>query len=146
MTLPSDPEDEATSAARTPPALGVGALDLEHGVQFGLLDAFRRAVGRPQDHAAGEAVLRQLLDYTGVHFLSEQLLMRLHAYPGYEAHVQEHDRLHGELRALEARYAAGELAASRATADALRDWLERHVHGLDRALADYLRAQGRAEG
>jgi hemerythrin len=142
---PPHPDHASATGGRAAHALGVAALDVEHGVQFDLLDAFRRALQQPQAHAVGGAVLRQLLDFTDAHFLSEQLLMRLHAYPGYEAHVQEHDRLNEELRALEARYAEGEMEASLAAADALSDWLEVHVRGHDRALAAYLRAQGRAE-
>lgn len=125
--------------------LGLATVGVEHVLQVGLLDAFRRALDEPVARQAGAAALDQLREYTQVHFLSEQLLMRLHGYPGYEAHVREHERLLHELHALERRFRAGELPASLATAELLRDWLEQHMREMDRALTDYLRALGRAE-
>lgn len=125
--------------------LGLASVGVEHLLQVGLLDAFRRALDEPAARDAGAAALGQLREYTQVHFLSEQLLMRLHAYPGYEAHVREHERLLEELQALERRFRAGELPASLTTAETLRDWLERHMREMDHALTDYLRALGRAE-
>jgi hemerythrin len=53
-------------------------------VQIKLLSAFGDAVSRQQSMEALDEILKQLTDYTSVHFLSEQLLMRgaLHAVTG----------------------------------------------------------------
>jgi hemerythrin-like metal-binding protein len=71
---------------------GYRGLDGEHQMQLELLTAFRRAVGDGQGHAAIDEILDRLVDYTKVHFSSEQLLMRLYQYPRYQEHVDDHER------------------------------------------------------
>ncbi len=68
--------------------------------------------------------------------------MRLHAYPHYAAHLQEHDRCVERLQEVQQRYQTGEVALTRQAAESLRVWLRGHIQGADRALGDYLRAQG----
>ena len=76
-------------------------MEAEHRVQLELLQGLQEALaGGGEDRTESAARLKQLLEYSEAHFLSEQLLMRLHAYPAYEEHVQEHDRLIGTLRTL----------------------------------------------
>jgi len=118
---------------------GVAGMDFEHGLQVGLIEAFQAAVG--SGHGAEEAsrILERLLDFTNAHFLAEQLMMRLHNYPGYEGHVQEHDRLVETLQRLQRSVADGSLAASAQTAGRLRDWLVTHVQAQDQAFAAFLR-------
>lgn len=118
-------------------------LENEHAVQLRLVDAFRTAAagGEGRDVAAG--ILRHLVDFTLMHFLSEQLLMRLQAYPAYDSHLQAHERLMDEVRELERRFVAGDVPSSLAAATLLHDWLHEHVTGPDRALADFLARGGR---
>ena len=63
--------------------IGVGfdQIDGEHRVQLGLLSAVRNAVAEGRGETEVNEILEQLVDYTKVHFMSEELLMRLHAYP-----------------------------------------------------------------
>ena len=70
---------------------GYRGLDGEHQMQLELLTAFRRAIENGQRHAAIDEILDRLVDYTKVHFSSEQLLMRLYQYPRYQEHVDDHE-------------------------------------------------------
>jgi len=89
-----------------------------------------------------DALLQQLEDFTNAHFLAEQLLMRLHAYPGYEAHQQEHDQLMQELEELSQGIRdESSPDPARATED-LERWLLTHIQSEDQALAEYLKQQG----
>ena len=74
-------------------SVGDDDIDSEHRVQIGLMDALEQAVREGRKGARIDELLERLLDYSRVHFLSEQLLMRLHAYPDYENHVEDHDRM-----------------------------------------------------
>jgi hemerythrin-like metal-binding protein len=74
--------------------------------------------------------------------MAEQLLMRLHAYPSYEDHLQEHDRLMEKMQRLQQAQAAGEMALTVTAMDALDEWLVRHTQGSDRKLGQYLLEQG----
>jgi hemerythrin len=126
------------SQEREVPGLGVPELDLEHAVQVRLVEAFLMAVSQGPGAPPAGPILLQLLDYTEAHFLAEQLLMRLHAYPGYEGHLAEHEHLVATLRSLKTRL-QDDPAEARAVAAGLRDWLLGHIQSHDRALATYLK-------
>jgi len=118
-------------------------LEAEHRVQRELLRRLQETLAQgDEERSASGDLLGQLLDYSEAHFLSEQLLMRLHSYPAYEEHVQEHDRLIETLRTLSEDWARG---GGEATGNLLRrveDWLLTHMRTTDEALAAYLAEHG----
>ena len=63
--------------------IGNTSMDLEHRLQMGLIHALEEALraGQPRDETT--KILSQLYEYTNAHFLAENLLMRLYAYPEY---------------------------------------------------------------
>jgi hemerythrin len=115
----------------------------EHRVQLELLHALQATLaGAAADRSATGGLLKQLLDYSEAHFLSEQLLMRLYAYPAYEDHVQEHDRLIGDLRDLSVAWAVGEAEAAGTLLVKVEEWLLIHMNTTDKALEGYLAENG----
>jgi hemerythrin len=119
-------------------------VQAEHQVQLGLLRAFRATLERGDgDRAVGSALVTQLLEYSEVHFLSEQLLMRLYGYPTYDDHVLEHDRLIDRLHAIRRQWQQGELSATRELLDRLEDWLLAHMTTADDLLRQFLVESGR---
>lgn len=123
--------------------VGVAAVDGEHRLQIELVKALEEALRLRHPRERTAQILKQLLDYTNVHFLAEDLVMRLHAYPGYQAHLHEHEKLTAQLQELERHFAAGEFAPSRELVAALKVWLAEHIQTMDRGLAAFLRAGGR---
>lgn len=120
-------------------------IDAEHHVQVGLLYALREAVALGQSENALD-LLDRLVDYSTMHFASEQLLMRLYQYDEFQGHVAEHERMSERLQDLRARQPAGEISASEL--DALDAELLTHIRVADRALGRHLArlAEGTARG
>lgn len=123
--------------------LGHEAVDAEHGVQLQLVDSLLVELGKDGQRGAAQELLERLLLFTDMHFGSEELLMRLHAYPRYGEHVEEHRRLLERLRDLEAR--VREREASRLLADELRRWLQAHIAAWDRDFVDHAGEDGPAQ-
>jgi hemerythrin len=121
---------------------GHEAIDREHQVQLGLMDTLHRAVRAKQDDAETGELLDRLLEYSRVHFLSEQILMRLHAYPDYEAHVIEHDRMIGAMEELRAGWQESRLDAPLEVIEALRHDLSGHIRRHDHELGKHLAGSG----
>jgi hemerythrin-like metal-binding protein len=71
--------------------------------------------------------------------MAEQLLMRQYAYPLYEAHELEHDRLVEKVHELQRKYRAGETRMTLEIAQSLKAWLLRHIKSTDHALGDFLK-------
>lgn len=121
---------------------GFRAVDTEHEVQLRLLDALAVAIDLERPREEILPVLDQFVSYTNAHFLSEQLLMRLHAYPEYDRHVQEHDRLIEQAHAVQKAFESGHDPAAHDLLLYLRDWLLGHMRTMDRAFGQYLGRQG----
>jgi hemerythrin len=128
-------ETEVPEGAR----LGISELDEEHGLQFRLLRALRDAFAR-SDRSQALELIDRLDDTSNMHFLLEETLMIRRAYPGHQAHRQEHDHLIEKLRALRSAVVSGSEAEPLTEADAVGRWLLSHIQTFDRALAAYLLA------
>lgn len=117
-------------------------MDQEHRIQIGLIDALRDAVAGGE--AAGDAIEihRRLLDYSRAHFLSEQLLMRLHAYDDHERHVADHDEMIDALESFGRDLAEGREDRVVAGVTRLRAFLIGHIEGRDRELHEHLEGSG----
>lgn len=125
-----------------PAAVGLAEIDGEHRMQLGLISALRQAVAEKRDRTEVGEILDRLVEFTKVHFMSEQLLMRLHSDPDYEAHVQEHERAVERLEQLEAGFRDGDAGLSLNALDSLHNWLTAHMLDSDRALGRRLTGLG----
>jgi hemerythrin len=106
------------------------------------MDTLHRAVRAKQDDDEICELLERLLEYSRVHFLSEQILMRLHAYPDYEAHVIEHDRMLGAMEELRAGWRESRVDAPLEVIEALRHDLSGHISRHDDELGKHLAGSG----
>ena len=116
---------------------GQDGLDDEHRFQLELLTAFARALEDGRG-AAIDDILDPLIEYTKVHFSSEELLMRLYQYPHYQEHVDDHERIVERLEDLRRARLAGSEASAGSDADQPSDWISAHIRGADRALGHFL--------
>ena len=116
----------------------IASLAGEHREQLDLLAALSEAVGSDKGHEAVTEILDRLTAYTDVHFMSEQLLMRLHSYPDYRLHESEHDELVRRIGELRAEFETGDHTKTLAATNALFAWLVRHINGSDHQLETFL--------
>ena len=116
------------------------SIENEHRVQLEMLQALCDAVEEGRAASKIHEILNQLTAYSELHFTSEQLLMRMYAYPDYDDHVLDHEAMTERLNQIMRRYAAGEEQLALKTANEMRDFLLAHIHSRDQAFTDYLNA------
>ena len=121
---------------------GIPSIDSEHRLQVGLVNALEEQLREGRDPAPAAATLAQLLDFSRAHFHAEELLMRLHAYPQYDAHALEHGRLLEQLREIERSASAEDRPRALELVVALRSWLTGHITAFDQAFALWCARQG----
>ena len=122
-------------------SVGVPSMDEEHLSQLRLLNDLKTAV-RAADDSLIYSLLHELVEKTDLHFISEQLAMKLHAYEACEAHLQEHQRLLLEVQNLKHSLATGTAADKANFIESLRTWLVVHIQTADKALGEYLNERG----
>lgn len=114
-------------------------VDAEHHIQLGLTQALCDAASAGADEALTQEILDQLVAYSDMHFLSEQLLMRLSGYPDYGSHVLEHDDLMERLAAAQQQHGGGKPTFTLPEAQAILELLVGHIRTQDRRFTDYYR-------
>jgi hemerythrin len=127
-------------AAQTVPVrTGEKTIDSEHDVQTQLLDSLSHALQEVDGLSPANYILDQFIEFSDMHFLSEQLVMRLHGYPGYEPHLEEHTRLMKKVREIRSSVNSGEAKIGFQLVQQLREWLLAHIAIEDVAFGEFLR-------
>ena len=119
-------------------AIGSAEVDWEHTLQLDLLDRFATQLGTGADREALAATLDQLVDFTKMHFASEEALMRLYGYERFAAHVAQHEETVERIDALRDACEAGAEDLTAETLAHLRHWLVEHIRYADRAFGRFL--------
>lgn len=115
-------------------AAGV-VMEREHQVQTGLIRALCDTLEQGGDAGRADEILAQLVAYSAAHFMSEELLMRLAGYDGYDDHVADHIRMMDELDGIQALHASRQAVLALDKARAILDFLLRHIETRDRRFA-----------
>src|ERR1700751_112176 len=127
-----------------PVKVGEKVSDSEHDLQMQMLDSLAAAIEKGGDFAPMRYLLEQFIEFSDMHFLSEQLVMRLHGYPGYEPHLEQHTRLMKKVREVRSNLLQGENEPSLGLVQELREWLVPHIAQEAAAFGLYLKKQGAA--
>ena len=128
-------------AGAMPVRVGEQSIDAEHDLQMQLLDSLSQAIRRGGELSPMKYILEQFIEFSDMHFLSEQLVMRLHGYPGYEPHLEEHTRLMKKVREVRSNLLREESAPSLVLVQELREWLVTHITQEDAAFGSYLKTK-----
>ena len=124
--------------SESPDKLDVSSIDNEHRIQIGLLNALYESVKDKNPASEINEIVNQLTTYSELHFMSEELLMRMYAYPDYDDQVQDHVAMTDHLNGIMEMITAGKDSMVLKTASDLRQFLVSHISTRDQALTEYL--------
>ena len=123
-------------------SIGVKAMDDQHGVLMDTLNDLRLALvqGRGRDQVSEG--LNRLIEFTRMHFASEEQLLEQHGYPALAEHRDAHRRLLGEIEEAALHTQHNDELHMRSILMFLRDWYMKHVDDLDQQYGTWLNARG----
>jgi hemerythrin-like metal-binding protein len=127
---------EPKSAWEREQQLGVATIDSEHQLQGRLVAVLRDAVESGRDQSVISEILRRVEDTSNVHFMSEELIMRLDAYEDYGQHVEEHHKLLAQLAEVRERFEADPGIDLKPTIGWVEEWLSNHIKHQDRRFTE----------
>lgn len=123
-------------------SVGVKGFDSEHKQLIGFVNELNHAlVAGSAQRTMGE-ILRNLIDYTKIHFRHEEEYMVLHEYSAYVAHKAEHDALTKQVVDYYQRFLDGKTSFSIELLNFLRDWLVNHIQGTDSKYREFFSSKG----
>ena len=123
-------------------SVGVDAMDSQHTVLFGFLNDLHEAMINGQAHKITGELQRKLLEYTRQHFAAEEAMMVSAKYPQLDQHRIMHRELISKVEEFAARFQRGESALNVQLLNFLRDWLSKHILGIDMLYKDFLASKG----
>jgi hemerythrin len=119
----------------------VKEMDEQHKKLIDMINQLHDAMKVGKGKEVVGKVLTSLTDYTRRHFTSEENLMKIHGYPGYEDQKKAHDQLVGQVVDMQNKFSEGGVQ-SQQVVTFLKDWLIRHIQGMDQKYGAHLNGKG----
>ncbi len=122
--------------------VGVKAMDDQHGILMETLNELRLMLVQGNERKEICDQLERLIEFTQMHFQSEEQLLHQQGFPGLPEHRAAHQHLLAQIQS------ALEHAKHNADLDLqpllhfLRNWYLEHIEGLDQQYAPWLNARG----
>jgi hemerythrin len=123
-------------------AVGVKAMDEQHAVLMDTLNEIRLALVRGLGREQVSEALNRLIEFTRMHFASEEQLLEQHGFPALSEHRGAHQKLLGQLEDAALRAQHNDEIHFKSTLLFLRDWYMIHIEGLDQQYGAWLNARG----
>jgi hemerythrin len=122
--------------------VGVRAMDDQHAIMMDTMNELRLLLERGAKQVQADELLNKLIEFTRVHFWTEEQLMEQHGFPGLAGHRAEHQRLMAQLQKSVHRLQRGEAGQMSDLLCFLHDWFIDHVEGLDQEYGPWLNTHG----
>lgn len=120
----------------------IGIIDKHHQRMFELVNELHHAMCLQKGRDLLTATLDELIDYTRVHFASEEVLMEAFAYPETLLHTIEHDRLTRTVLEFQEQFASGQVCLTVHLMEFLKVWIASHILGSDQKYVDFFAERG----
>ena len=123
-------------------SVGVRAMDDQHGIMMDALNDLRLSLvqGRGRDQVSEG--LNRVLEFTRMHFSSEEQLLEQEGFPGLAQHREAHQRLLGQIEEAALRTQHNDEVRMQSTLLFLRDWYMSHIEDLDSQYGAWLNERG----
>ena len=119
---------------------GVASADADHRELIDTINRLYDEFGDPNHPRDAANLIADVLTAVAIHFAEEEDLMRSRAYPGFERHKEDHDRLLDELHDMMEAFAGADEPDSVELSLRLEPWFARHFNGYDAAMIQELGA------
>jgi hemerythrin len=124
---------------------GFKIIDDQHR---GFIDTINRLFSSLQGGNSKEdldAILGELIEYSKVHFETEEVLLKKHNYPGLDDHIVSHRIFQDTTKEIEMKIEKKLIAIDYKLLDFLEEWSRNHLAVEDAKYTKYLKELGVAE-
>lgn len=117
-------------------------MDDQHGILMDAINELLLAVARGGGREQVGELLDRLIEFTRMHFASEERLMEQSGFPGAAEHRAWHQSLLAQMLYSAHRIQYGEGAEISSFLCSLHDWFTAHIEGLDQQYGPWLNQNG----
>jgi len=123
-------------------SIGVKEIDDQHKGLAAMVNEMSEGIKGGWGKEARDEVLTRLVEYTKVHFATEESLMTISNYPGAHNHKRQHEQLIDMVGSYIKKYNEDPSASNYDLLFFLKRWLVEHIMKDDKALGDHLVKHG----
>ena len=123
-------------------SVNIKEVDEQHKKWIKLLNDLHDAMKSGKGNEVIGSTLSGLVEYTKVHFATEEKLLQSHSYPAFLAHKKLHTEMVAKVESLESQYKSGKPVLSVEVMQFLKNWLSEHIVGTDKNYGPYLNSKG----
>jgi hemerythrin len=120
----------------------VNIIDQQHKKLIEIINDLHDAMAAGQGKVVMDDVLGRLIEYTKMHFSTEERLMAQYAYPDRLVHEKQHNDLTSEVGQLYIKVKENKMSVTIETMDFLKNWLNHHILETDKKFGEYLVSKG----
>lgn len=122
--------------------VNIPTIDEQHKQLVKMINDLHKAMKGREGTPAMERILNRLVEYTVMHFGTEEELFRKYKYPEREKHAEAHKKLVGKVSDFQKKMRSGDATISMDLMEFLKDWLVNHIKGTDAKYAPFLLEKG----
>lgn len=122
--------------------VGVEEFNEQHQHWFSFVNALFDAITNKRGNKELGEVLSNLLDFTVMHFASEEEVMLKYGYPDFHSHKQKHDEFIKEINEIQEKFNAGSKSVSIEMLILLVNWLKTHIVKYDKNYGSFFSRKG----
>ena len=119
-------------------AVHIEELDEHHKHMIHLINRLKHSIKNNSPKPIAHEILIKLVEYTKYHFSAEEKYMRLHNYPDYSNHLQQHRQFIEKVFDFFQKLQAGKESISEDILGFLTNWLFTHIRGVDTKLGLFI--------
>jgi len=120
-------------------SVGSDKIDAQHQKLVELLNALYEAMSKGKGNDVLGEILNELIDYTVVHFNTEETLFDKYNYPETANHKEEHKNFVNEVSQFKKEFDSGKAMVSIKLMTFLKDWLVKHIKGSDKQYSEFFK-------
>ena len=120
----------------------VEEFDSHHKRLVGLVNRLYDAMKDGEGSVVLSDIFDELIQYTVFHFQAEEKLMLAHNYPKMNEHKAAHQDLTKQALELQEKFKSGDMFVTIEVLNFLRDWLSKHILGMDKEYSAFFNAKG----
>ncbi|HBE03794.1 MAG: hypothetical protein A2096_15920 [Spirochaetes bacterium GWF1_41_5] len=119
----------------------VETFNEQHRYLVSLINNLYNEMKAGKGSAYMEKLLDELVVYAASHFQNEEEMMDKHQFPELEIHRNEHENFKSRLKELCKNYYNKKSKLEIETFQFLKNWLSRHILGLDQKYSEFFRGK-----
>lgn len=123
-------------------SVNVAEIDRQHQELIMMINDLYEAMSEGKGKKVLRMIMRQLINYTEIHFETEEILFDKFAYPEADSHKKEHANFVQKISTFQAGIERGQLGLSIEIMKFLSNWLEDHIMKTDKRYSQLFNENG----